>query len=91
MFILPSVWMIAIDFGADWTKFEEKWTKFAAVPNIYYIFRLRLRINVTYYIPRIILSQNMTKTEKASYQRPLKFPLWYLQTGNLRDAKHTDI
>jgi hypothetical protein len=47
MFVLPSVWLIPIDFGAEWTKFDEKWTKFEAVPNICFIFYLRLRMRVT--------------------------------------------
>jgi len=68
--------MIPIDFGAEWTKRDEKSKKFVAVPNIYFIFHLILRIKVTYYIPRIILSKNMTETEKASYQRPLTFWRW---------------
>ena len=47
MFVLPSVWLIPIDFGAEWTKFDEKCTKFGAVPNICFIFHLRLRMRVT--------------------------------------------
>jgi hypothetical protein len=70
MFTLSSVWMIPIDFRVKWKPFEEKWMKFGVVPNIYCIFNLRLHFKVTY-IPRIILSQNMTKTEEASFQRPL--------------------
>jgi hypothetical protein len=62
--------MIPIDFGVKWKTFEGKWTKFGAVPNIYCILNLRLHIKVTY-IPRIILSQNMTKIGDVSFQRPL--------------------
>ena len=68
-------------------KMDEIW---GCTKHLFY-FHLRLRINVTYYIPRSILSQNMTKTEKASYQRPFNFHCGIYHTVNLRDAEHTDI
>jgi hypothetical protein len=82
--------MIPIDFGAEWTTFEEKWMKIGAAPNINCIFHLHLHIKVTY-IPRITLSQNMTKTEEASFQHSLYLQCGIYHTVNLRDAKHTNI